>query len=387
MVSQPGAHVGATNGQSGSKVANGEQTPQGRSRGVSGRGAASSGKSHRTPTSKGSPPAGTPSQTPGGSGCRYDSSLGLLTKKFVNLMQESDQGILDLNAAAESLQVQKRRIYDITNVLEGIGLIEKKQKNNIQWKGTSNADRAGAGGSGPGTNPNNGGDAADGAGGAATGVSTQKQLEDLRDAERKLDLEIQRTRENLGRLSEDAKYKPLLYVTQGDIKALPCFAKDTLIAIRAPHGTTLEVPDPDQAGDHGSGKRQYQIFLKSNSGPIEVYLVSTLQQRQHDALQSEAKAHTNFPFHLSAPGAVASEHAHGASAMGMAGAHDNGGHGKLKRPYSAIASPTASPIMKIAPGVSDPDFWFSQDATGSVVGIADIFPLEANPDDPSSFFL
>ena len=30
---------------------------------------------------------------------------------------------------------QKRRIYDITNVLEGIGLIEKKSKNNIQWKG------------------------------------------------------------------------------------------------------------------------------------------------------------------------------------------------------------------------------------------------------------
>ena len=29
---------------------------------------------------------------------------------------------------------QKRRIYDITNVLEGIGLIEKKTKNAIQWK-------------------------------------------------------------------------------------------------------------------------------------------------------------------------------------------------------------------------------------------------------------
>ena len=31
------------------------------------------------------------------------------------------------------LQVQKRRIYDITNVLEGVGLIEKKSKNNIRW--------------------------------------------------------------------------------------------------------------------------------------------------------------------------------------------------------------------------------------------------------------
>jgi|TARA_B100001142_G_scaffold242982_1_gene242128 sugar-specific transcriptional regulator TrmB len=33
--------------------------------------------------------------------------------------------------------VQKRRIYDITNVLEGIGLIEKKSKNNIRWKAVS----------------------------------------------------------------------------------------------------------------------------------------------------------------------------------------------------------------------------------------------------------
>ncbi|KAL2536089.1 Transcription factor E2FB [Forsythia ovata] len=64
--------------------------------------------------------------------CRYDSSLGLLTKKFINLIKHAEDGILDLNKAADTLEVQKRRIYDITNVLEGIGLIEKKLKNRIQ---------------------------------------------------------------------------------------------------------------------------------------------------------------------------------------------------------------------------------------------------------------
>lgn len=29
--------------------------------------------------------------------------------------------------------MQKRRIYDITNVLEGIGLIRKGGKNHIKW--------------------------------------------------------------------------------------------------------------------------------------------------------------------------------------------------------------------------------------------------------------
>lgn len=49
--------------------------------------------------------------------CRHDSSLGLLTTKFVKLLTDSENGILDLNAAAEQLGVQKRRIYDITNGL------------------------------------------------------------------------------------------------------------------------------------------------------------------------------------------------------------------------------------------------------------------------------
>lgn len=69
-----------------------------------------------------------------GANCRYDNSLGLLTRKFVALMRSSSTGVVDLNQAAIDLGVQKRRIYDITNVLEGIGLIEKQSKNNVRWK-------------------------------------------------------------------------------------------------------------------------------------------------------------------------------------------------------------------------------------------------------------
>ncbi|KAG7239831.1 hypothetical protein INR49_030543 [Caranx melampygus] len=66
---------------------------------------------------------------------RYDTSLNLTTKRFLSLLSQSADGVVDLNWASQVLDVQKRRIYDITNVLEGIQLISKKSKNNIQWLG------------------------------------------------------------------------------------------------------------------------------------------------------------------------------------------------------------------------------------------------------------
>ncbi len=48
---------------------------------------------------------------------RHENSLSVLTKKFVDLIKNSDNGTIDLNEAMQLLNVQKRRIYDITNVL------------------------------------------------------------------------------------------------------------------------------------------------------------------------------------------------------------------------------------------------------------------------------
>ncbi|KAF5819544.1 putative E2F Family, E2F transcription factor, CC-MB domain, E2F-DP heterodimerization region [Helianthus annuus] len=72
-----------------------------------------------------------------------------------------------------------------------------------------------------------------------------------------------------------------LFVTEDDIKGLPCFQNETLIAIKAPHGTTLEVPDPDEAVDYP--QRRYRIILRSTMGPIDVYLVSQFEEKFEDA--------------------------------------------------------------------------------------------------------
>ncbi|KAK4255285.1 hypothetical protein QN277_008300 [Acacia crassicarpa] len=208
----------------------------------------------QTPGSNVGSPSGN-NLTPAGP-CRYDSSLGLLTKKFINLIKQAEDGILDLNKAADTLEVQKRRIYDITNVLEGIGLIEKKLKNRIQWKGLD-VSRPG--------------EADD------SFSSLQTEVENLTMEERQLDDQIREMQERLRKLSEDENNQKWLFVTEDDIKGLPCFMNETLIAIKAPHGTTLEVPDPDEAVDYL--QRRYRIILRSTMGPIDVYLVSQFEEK------------------------------------------------------------------------------------------------------------
>jgi hypothetical protein len=54
-------------------------------------------------------------------------------------MQSSSTGQIELSQAAAQLKVPKRRIYDITNVLEGIGYIIKKSKNLIVLKGSDDS--------------------------------------------------------------------------------------------------------------------------------------------------------------------------------------------------------------------------------------------------------
>ncbi|KAF3790551.1 Transcription factor [Nymphaea thermarum] len=222
-----------------------------------------------------SPDAGSPSTsglTPVGT-CRYDSSLGLLTKKFINLIKQAGDGVLDLNKAADTLEVQKRRIYDITNVLEGIGLIEKKLKNKICWKGFD--------GSRPGD--------------VDSDITfLQADLENLAVEERSLDDRISEMQDRLRELSGDENNKKLLYVTEEDIMGLSCFQKGTLIAIKAPHGTTLEVPDPDEAVDYP--QRRYRMVLRSTMGPIDVFLVNGyVKFEEVNGVEQQALQHSSAP--------------------------------------------------------------------------------------------
>lgn len=178
-------------------------------------------------------------------------SLKSLTKiavRFVELMHKSEGGRIDLKEAVKVLAVpQKRRIYDITNVLEGIGLIEKITKNVVQWKGVL-----------PGDNAHNI---------SRRHMLLKCELQDLTEKEEMLDLQMRWVRQSIKNIYEDSN--ALSYVNQEDV--CNSFSGHTLLAVQAPSGTQLDVPIPKAIRD---GPTTYQVHLKSSNGPIDVMLLN-----------------------------------------------------------------------------------------------------------------
>ncbi|CAD6242474.1 unnamed protein product [Miscanthus lutarioriparius] len=66
---------------------------------------------------------------------RKDKSLGLLCSNFVVLYNRDDVEFIGLDEAAKCLGVERRRIYDIVNVLESVGILVRKAKNRYTWIG------------------------------------------------------------------------------------------------------------------------------------------------------------------------------------------------------------------------------------------------------------
>ncbi|CAN8236383.1 unnamed protein product [Cochlearia groenlandica] len=66
---------------------------------------------------------------------RKEKSLGVLVSNFLNLYNRSDVDLIGLDDAAGKLGVERRRIYDVVNILESIGLVARRGKNQYSWRG------------------------------------------------------------------------------------------------------------------------------------------------------------------------------------------------------------------------------------------------------------
>ncbi|KFP96292.1 Transcription factor E2F6, partial [Haliaeetus albicilla] len=191
---------------------------------------------------------------------RFDASLVYLTRKFMDLVKTAPDGVLDLNEVATTLGVRKRRVYDITNVLDGIHLIQKRSKNLIQWVG-SNLDQV--------------------VGKAPEQQNLKDELSDLSAMEEALDELIKDCAHQLFELTDDkenAKYPfsscialTCAYVTCQDICSIRAFQEQIVIAIKAPEETKLEIPIPKEDC--------IEVHVKSTKGPIDVYLCEVQQEK------------------------------------------------------------------------------------------------------------
>ncbi|OBZ89615.1 Transcription factor E2FC [Choanephora cucurbitarum] len=163
--------------------------------------------------------------------CRYDSSLGLLTKKFIALLRSSTQGDLDLNRAAIQLKVQKRRIYDITNVLEGIHLIEKNSKNHVRWIGSHHPSNA---------SPTSH---------STTNNELEQRLELLKSYNQTLENEQRQLSTFKQQIDQEIESmiktnSPYCYLTLDDIakfEVIMAAQQEALVVVNAPYDTDIEV--------------------------------------------------------------------------------------------------------------------------------------------------
>jgi hypothetical protein len=215
-----------------------------------------------------------------------ESTLSCLTEKFIQLLHHSSrsgEAELDLNRAVRELGIQKRRLYDITNVLEGVGLISK-DRNQVSWAKSWPENRSKQ----------------------QTGSASEKigqnalltEIEDLKKHEKYIDDCIATLSDSVReytkcpkdtkstQVSEEGTVKSppkcKLFVTKRDIAELQAYHNDTVIAVRAPPGTSLEVPNPDEG--MRLGMRRFQIFLTSpglEAGQVKVEVLQNLHDHAH----------------------------------------------------------------------------------------------------------
>ncbi|XP_075856668.1 transcription factor E2F6 [Microcebus murinus] len=198
---------------------------------------------------------------------RFDVSLVYLTRKFMDLVRSAPGGILDLNKVATKLGVRKRRVYDITNVLDGIDLVEKKSKNHIRWIG-SDLSNFGA---------------------VPQQKKLQEELSDLSAMEDALDELIKDCAQQLFELTDDKENERLAYVTYQDIHSIQAFHEQIVIAVKAPEETRLDVPAPREDS--------ITVHIRSTKGPIDVYLCEVEQghKRSEGVTSSSESRHPERP--------------------------------------------------------------------------------------------
>lgn len=167
---------------------------------------------------------------------KSENSLHSLTKRFLKLIDDTPDKIIDLNTAAYLLNVGKRRIYDITNVLEGLNLLQKSHVNNVRWIGediktyysldADDFDTSCSEGLNSDTSCDTG-----------SAVAPDRQIEaEILAADRTLDVLY----EEISKLSQSNRNTKNAYVTYDDLQSLDVLNNKLVFAVKTPENIKIE---------------------------------------------------------------------------------------------------------------------------------------------------
>lgn len=242
-----------------------------------------------------------------------ETTLTHLTKRFVKLLNSNSERVINLNEASTNLSVAKRRIYDITNVLEGIGLLQKTSKNVTRWVDCprdspfaappssvnhTNSQLIDDNSNSTSINGNNTANGnlklADIKANQIPGINLNGRLDAellaLIDTYQKLDDGISHLESNLGQQLNVGG----AYVTYHDIRS--SFYDQTVIAVKAPPETRLEVSENLQIAIKNERKEQIEVYLyqhsnNTNQNQIGNNNLNTQQQQLQHVYQTNVAPH------------------------------------------------------------------------------------------------
>lgn len=155
-----------------------------------------------------------------------------LTRSFIHFLKQRNGEEVDLSAAERQLGASKRRLYDVSNVLAGVGLIERDGKAKVKWVGKT-------------------------LGSVPTDVHAK-----LVEQSQIYDAWLQLVDQNLAELSQSEDFQVHGWMTEQDILRLDPEGSVNLFALRGPPSMTIQI-DQDGNGEH-------RMLCKTDQGNIHM---------------------------------------------------------------------------------------------------------------------
>lgn len=158
-------------------------------------------------------------------------TLVTLTQDFLNVLTSSEGKEVDLSQLESELGVSKRRLYDVTNVLTGIGVVERSGKAKVKWTGSG-----------------------------ATEMETD--LQKVLKKEVEVDNMIEFVKNELDAIFSSQDFSDYGWVTNEDVLSLDPDSNLSLFSLKGPKDLTIENPE-DEDGSH-------RLICQSENGGINL---------------------------------------------------------------------------------------------------------------------